>query len=149
MHSPSVSELSAGIIPFCGIECRSRKYLILRYASGEHWGFPKGHVEPCESPRQAALRELGEETSLAVDSLITDFCRSIDYYYRRDGVLFHKTVIFFLGKVIWRKIRLSPEHLDYKWVPPSEAVSLLTFDNTRQLLNAAEKFLVSDCSEKE
>ncbi|HJM55023.1 MAG TPA: NUDIX domain-containing protein [Poseidonia sp.] len=41
--------------------------LLVQEAKGRYsgrWGLPKGHVEPGESPEQAVLRELMEETEL-------------------------------------------------------------------------------------
>ena len=44
---------------------RGKKILLVQEASGPHegkWGFPKGRVDPGESPEAAALRELAEES---------------------------------------------------------------------------------------
>lgn len=46
---------------------KNGKVLLVQEAHGRHkgqWGFPKGHVEANESPEEAALRELAEETGL-------------------------------------------------------------------------------------
>lgn len=46
---------------------RNGKILLVQEAQGRHaglWGLPKGHVESTESPEDAALRELAEETGL-------------------------------------------------------------------------------------
>ena len=44
---------------------RGENILLVQEASGPHqgkWGFPKGRVDPGESPEAAALRELSEES---------------------------------------------------------------------------------------
>lgn len=48
---------------------RSRKVLMVRKKGGK-WNFPGGAVETGESPAQAAVRELHEETSLASHGLL-------------------------------------------------------------------------------
>ena len=44
---------------------RGENILLVQEATGPHqgkWGFPKGRVDPGESPEAAALRELSEES---------------------------------------------------------------------------------------
>ena len=43
----------------------------------QHWGFPKGHLEGEETPADAALREVREETGLELDSVELAFVRSL------------------------------------------------------------------------
>ena len=68
--------------------------LLIRDSYGK-WGLPKGHVENGESSREAALREVREETGLTrLDpgpSLGT-----IDWYFRLKGDLVHKFCDYFL-----------------------------------------------------
>ncbi len=43
--------------------------LLVGHSSGtSHWDIPKGMVEPTEAPLAAAVRELAEETGLALDA---------------------------------------------------------------------------------
>lgn len=39
---------------------------------GEAWQMPQGGIDPGETPREAALRELGEETGLAPDKVVIE-----------------------------------------------------------------------------
>lgn len=39
--------------------------LLVRTKGGDKWTFPKGHVEKGEDPREAALREAGEEAGIS------------------------------------------------------------------------------------
>jgi 8-oxo-dGTP pyrophosphatase MutT (NUDIX family) len=55
-------QLSAGIIVVRAADDGFR-YLLLR--AYRHWDFPKGRVEPGETPLAAAWRETEEETGLA------------------------------------------------------------------------------------
>jgi 8-oxo-dGTP pyrophosphatase MutT (NUDIX family) len=38
--------------------------LLVRTSDGERWTFPKGHVEPYESPAEAVVREVAEEAGV-------------------------------------------------------------------------------------
>ena len=44
-----------------------RRVLLARHSEGNSWLLPGGAVEPGESPADAALREMWEETGLAVE----------------------------------------------------------------------------------
>ncbi len=55
---------------------------------------PKGHVDPGESPVQAAEREVREETGIVAEP-VCELGES-RYWYRRDGRTIGKTVSFFL-----------------------------------------------------
>ena len=67
--------------------------LLIRDPYGK-WGLPKGHVENGESSREAAVREVREETGLTHlepgPSLGT-----IDWYFRLKGDLVHKFCDYF------------------------------------------------------
>jgi 8-oxo-dGTP pyrophosphatase MutT (NUDIX family) len=63
--------LSAGAIVTDGTS------ILLGHSTGnKHWDIPKGMVEPGESPVAACVRELHEETGLAIDATaLTDLGR--------------------------------------------------------------------------
>jgi 8-oxo-dGTP pyrophosphatase MutT (NUDIX family) len=134
-------ERSAGIIAYYDDPTRERRlYLMLRYPS-RYWDFSKGRLEANEGNRDAAIRELHEETGLSVD-LIPSFEYTVSYDFRdRDGVQVHKTVTFFVGKATDTQIILSVEHEEFAWLGLGEALKLLTYHNARQALQLADQFL--------
>ena len=135
-------EISAGIIAVRDSEEEKRKYLLLQHANGKHWSFPKGHIEQGEVPKEAAVRELREETSLAVREFVPDFKRETSYEYDRAGRTISKKVIFFLGILFDEgRVKLSPEHLDFNWLSYNDARSRLTYENDRKLLDRAQQRL--------
>ncbi|MCF7889973.1 NUDIX domain-containing protein [Candidatus Bipolaricaulota bacterium] len=135
-------EVSAGIITSRRDPEGYRDYLLLKHANGGHWSFPKGHVEEGEEPKETALRELGEETDLAVREFVSEFSLETSYTFERAGRKVFKTVIYFLGVVSPEsQVELSQEHLDYSWLPYGEAQSKLTYEDDKDLLDRAENKL--------
>ena len=58
------------------------------------WSLPKGHIEEGETPEQAALREVAEETG--IESEISKSLGVIDFWFMAGGKRIHKTVHPFL-----------------------------------------------------
>lgn len=132
-----LQEKSAGVI-IVSLNGTLPRYLLLHYDGG-HWGFPKGNIEAEESPLQAAIREVEEETRLTNITLINGFNEKIEYHYRRNKKLVHKEVVYFLAETTAKEdtVVLSHEHRGFEWVQFNEAQELLTYANTRQILEKA------------
>ena len=77
-----MQERSAGTVIVCNGE-----YLLLHYESG-HWDFPKGKIEEGETPEQAALRELKEETGIEDAEILPGFTEGIKYFFHREEVFY-------------------------------------------------------------
>lgn len=134
-----IEERSAGVLIYRQLK-DSREYLLLHYPSG-HFDFPKGHVEAGENDRQAAYRELIEETGIDQIVWIEGYHQQINYKYRRGPELMSKDVIFFLARTTQKKVKISHEHQGYLWLPYNEAREKLTFPTAKELLKKAETFL--------
>lgn len=115
-------------------------YLILQYGSG-HWDFPRGNVERNERDIDAAKREILEETGLSNLEFIFGFREKVKFFYRRKGKNIRKEVIYYLARTDKRDVRLSFEHKDYKWLPLEDALKVLTFETSREVLRKAHKYL--------
>lgn len=116
------------------------EYLILHYPAG-HWDFPKGNVEKGESELDAAIREIGEETGLTDLKFINGFKKMIQYYYRKGDQLVKKTVTFYLAESKTKDVKISFEHQGYVWLPIDEALAKVTYQNARNVLKEAHRFL--------
>lgn len=103
-----------------------------------NWGLPKGHVENGESPAEAAVREVREETGLESVELHGEL-GTIDWYFRDDFDVIHKYCHFFLMETL--SDRTEPQ-VDEGitaciWLSIEEALERLTYDNARQMLHLA------------
>jgi len=134
-----ISEHSAGAIIFFDNE--KREFLIISNEK-ERWDFPKGHIEEGETPEQTAVREVKEETGLDIE-FIDGFKEKISFFFKKDKELVKKDVIFFLAKAKSKKVTLSFEHIDYKWLNFEEALNKLTFKDSKNLLIKANQFLTN------
>lgn len=136
-------ESSAGaIVYYINSKTKKISYLILHY-NDNHWDFPKGKIESGETKRQAALREIKEETGLDV-VLNTDFEQSLSYFFKnKEGNLISKDVTFYVAQAPTQEVTLSPEHIYFNWHEFNDALKKLTFNNARQLLQMAHQFIES------
>lgn len=131
-------ERSAGVIPFL-YRRGERIYLVLRHENGGHWSFPKGHIEPGEDEKEAAIRELKEEIGQGLKWISPDFRSKIGYFFHRGGGKVRKEVIYFLGEVSGETVKLSEEHVDYNWGTYPETKELITYEEGKNLLEEAEE----------
>jgi 8-oxo-dGTP pyrophosphatase MutT (NUDIX family) len=116
------------------------EYLLLHYTAG-HWDFPKGNIEPGENEKQAALREIREETGITDVEFIDGFRMKIEYRYRQGKRLVLKEVVLFLAQTHTRQVILSHEHIGFAWRNYQNAMQQLTYLNAKNLLSSARTFL--------
>ncbi|MCL5985996.1 MAG: NUDIX domain-containing protein [Actinobacteria bacterium] len=133
------NERSSGFIVFRQENDR-RLYLLLHYEAG-HWDFVKGNIEDGEEELKAATRELKEEAGITDIKIVDGFRERIGYFYKRDGVLIRKEVIFFAGTTKESEVKLSFEHTGYVWADYDEAMKVLTYKTARNVLALAEKYM--------
>ncbi len=128
---PVLREHSAG-----GVLLEDGKVLLIRTRNlkGEEvWTFPKGLVEPGESPERAALREVFEETGYEAE--IVAPLGQVTYWFVRDGKRVKKTVDWFLMRPIRRVKEPDWEVEGVAWVPLEEAAERLRYKSDRELLD--------------
>ena len=123
------------------------KFLLLKYPSEnrerDYWGLPKGHIEEGESVKEAAFRELFEETGIEKEEVeINPEFREINkYHFKHEGETIFKIVIYFLAETKKETIKVSHEHTDFKWANLDQAMKLMPFKNTREIVKEAKEFI--------
>jgi 8-oxo-dGTP pyrophosphatase MutT (NUDIX family) len=129
-------ETSSGGVVFRRVE-EVPHFLLIRDPY-HNWGLPKGHIEGQETPAEAALREVTEETGLDALEIVAEL-PTIDWYYRDHGRLIHKYCHFFLLESDSGETRpqLDEGITDCIWRPFPSALETLSYANAREVLRAA------------
>jgi len=124
--------------------------ILFRRRDGEHelclirddygyWTFPKGKLEPGETPEQAALREVHEEVGVAQASIVASLGTN-KYHFRIGGQTVNKTVHWFLMEVP-PGVECTPVRAervqDAGWFPRDTALSTVGYRNLRRVLRRA------------
>ena len=97
------------------------------------WSLPKGHIEEGETPEQAALREVAEETG--IHSEIEKSLGVIDFWFMAGGKRIHKTVHHFIFKEVSGELTPQITEVDeVSWFPLSEIVERLAYPDEKKLI---------------
>ncbi len=104
-------------------------------ASGKRilWSLPKGHIEEGETPEQAALREVQEETG--IESIIEKSLGVIDFWFMAGGKRIHKTVHHYLFRESGGLLAAQETEVDeVAWFPLTEIVEKLAYPDEKKLI---------------
>ena len=97
------------------------------------WSLPKGHIEEGETPEQAAIREVAEETGIT--SSITKSLGVIDFWFMAGGKRIHKTVHHFMFTEVGGTLLAQESEVDeVSWFPLSEIVERLAYPDEKKLI---------------
>ena len=113
-----------------------------REREGGTWTLPKGTPDAAEALEETALREVAEETGLAVR--IVEPLDAISYAFVQDGARIHKTVHYWLMEPTGGDLaRHDHEFDEVRWVALADAPALLTFETERGLVERAATVLAA------
>ena len=147
-HLPVSNEVSAGGVAIQVVDGVAYAACIgRRNRSGRlEWCLPKGHLEAGESPREAAVREVAEETGISAE--VIQALGTIDYWFTGDDRRVHKVVHHFLleakGGTITAENDPDREAEEARWIPVRSLVDELAFPNERKMAQAAAALLSID-----
>lgn len=122
--------------------------MLVRPAGRDAWVLPKGHVERDETVVQAGVREVQEETGTR--AAVTQSLGEVSYVFSQrergdhKAATIFKRVHFYLmeyqGGVLGDH---DDEIAEAQWVDLEQALSLLTYDNEREMVARARLILGS------
>ncbi|CAN2227053.1 COG1051 ADP-ribose pyrophosphatase [Candidatus Nanopelagicaceae bacterium] len=145
VYAKRVDEVSAGGLV---IDATGKLGLLigrrdLKDVSGKRilWSLPKGHIEEGETPEEAALREVQEETGIV--SVIEKSLGVIDFWFMAGGKRIHKTVHHYLFRENGGVLAAQESEVDeVAWFPLAEIVERLAYPDEKKLIartNAAQE----------
>ena len=106
--------LSKGLIRF------DKKYLLLKKRkndkphSSEKWECPGGKIRNNETPKEAILREIFEETQLKCEII-----KELPFLEKETDIYKSKCYVYLVNSAS-NKVTLSDEHTEFQWVDPYE-----------------------------
>jgi 8-oxo-dGTP pyrophosphatase MutT (NUDIX family) len=136
-------EFSAG-----GVVVRGEEVVVIvptrRAADGSRvLALPKGHVDPGETPLQAAEREVREETGILAEPVRE--LGEARYWYRRDGRTIGKSVTFYLFTYVEGDTADHDDEVEEaRWIPLADAETELTHAAEREMVALALAQLEQD-----
>lgn len=129
---PESPRVGVGAVVF-----REGRVLLVRRAvapSQGLWAIPGGGQKLGETLRQAAEREILEETGITIRAGEPVYVG--DLVYRDDGgrIRYHYVVVDFAAADLGGEVRGSDDALEARWVSPEEFAGLDATPTTRELL---------------
>jgi 8-oxo-dGTP pyrophosphatase MutT (NUDIX family) len=115
-------------------------WLMVRPAGSTRWQLPKGKIDPDETSEKAAAREVKEEGGVTAKPLKK--IGSSQYFFFLKGKRIFKTVTYFLMEYL-RNSQKGHDHEveETRFLPLTQALEKLTFEDDRKILQKAETSL--------
>jgi 8-oxo-dGTP pyrophosphatase MutT (NUDIX family) len=107
------------------------------------YDLPKGIKQMGEDDLIAALRELREEAGIEKPQIVPGFKKIKHYFYRWEGTLVSKEVVYFLAEYGQGEIKISEEHDGFSWLTKEEALSKIKYPTLKEVIKEAALFLTA------
>lgn len=108
--------------------------LLVKARAKENWQLPGGRLEPGETPQQALLREVHEETGLEGHAV-----RMTGAYRRADGTVARVYEVRARGRLS----KARGEIVDHRWVSIREAKEMVSSSTRKRLVEGLARILAS------
>ena len=141
---PSIQEIvrepTAGGVIFRHTEDGKDIEILLIQDSKDRWTIPKGHIEPGETAKQTAIREIGEEAGLT-DIEVLGWLGKIHFKYRRMDTLVLMTTQVYMVRAQGNTDGIKKESWmnGIKWMSFNEALDAIEYEDIGKLMLLAKK----------
>ena len=130
---------SGGIVFRLTADRKDIEILLIQDSKGR-WTIPKGHIEPGETAKMTARREIEEETGLKNFDVLT-WLGKIHFKYRRaDKLVLMTTQIYLVQSIDARELPTGEKWMrGIRWFPFAEALNLVEYEDIEKLMLIAKK----------
>lgn len=134
-----VREPTAGGIVFRITRDQKDIEILLIQDSKGRWTIPKGHIEPGETAKQTAIREIGEESGLFHIQVLT-WLGKIQFQYRRIDKLVLMTTQIYLVRAMDDDETPTKEQWmkGIKWFKFNDAIDAIEYEDIEKLMLLAK-----------
>jgi dATP pyrophosphohydrolase len=121
------------------------EFLLLKRSPQQYypnlWQMVTGKIKESETAFNTALREIKEETSLTPEKFWV--APTVNSFYSPDKDYICLLPVFASQVKFESKVEISKEHVEYKWVSPEEARSLLAWDGQRKSVDVIVDYFLN------
>lgn len=130
--------LAAGAVVW-RTEAEDVEIVLVHRAHYDDWSLPKGKLDPGESPLEAAIREVKEETGVTVGS--PTYLGETTYPLSNEIV---KRVHYWVMKAHGASPFETSDEIDaISWLPIAKAIIRLSYEGDKEILSLATPHLLS------
>ena len=135
-----VREPTAGGIVFRMSPDQKDIEILLIQDSKNRWTIPKGHIEPGETAKRTAIREIGEEAGLSQIAVLA-WLGKINFKYRRGEQLVLMSTQIYLVRSLNNSERPTKEKWMHgiKWFKFTDALDAIEYEDIEKLMLLARK----------
>ncbi|MFN8490324.1 MAG: NUDIX hydrolase [Caldilineaceae bacterium] len=141
---PTEQQISAGGVVVRQRTGQAAEIVLIAVGPQGRWQLPKGMIESGETPEQAAIREVREETG--IEGRLIAPLDVVEYWYvsthRGMRVRYHKFVHCFLFDYVSGDVTQHDQEVsEARWVSFAEAMQMLKFVSERQVVAQARTLI--------
>lgn len=135
-----VREPTSGGIVFRFTKDKKDIEILLIQDSKERWTIPKGHIEPGETAKMTARREIEEETGLKNVTILTWLGKIHFKYRRQDKLVLMSTQIYLVQSLDDHEIVSGEKWMKgIRWFSFSDALDAIEYEDIEKLMLIAKR----------